>query len=155
MICIIAARSKNGVIGNKGRIPWKIPGEQKRFRQLTTGNAVIMGRRTYEEIGRPLPNRLNIVVSATKKYEGENLMTAPDLSTAIKLAGEKDIFISGGSRLYSDAIEMADIIYLTEIDVVFEGDVFFPDFDTTLFEITETEHHSGDIPYTYITYTRR
>ena len=77
MIGLIVAYTRNRVIGNKGQIPWRIKGEQRRFRELTTGNVVIMGRKSYEEIGRPLPNRFNIIVSRTEKYEDENLITVP------------------------------------------------------------------------------
>ncbi len=87
MIALIAAYSKNHVIGNQGRIPWKIKGEQKRFKELTTGNIVIMGRRSYEEIGKPLPNRTTIVISKTQKYEGENCFTCESLAEALELSG--------------------------------------------------------------------
>ncbi len=155
MIYIIAAVSRNGVIGNNGRIPWKIPGEQKRFKQLTTGNAVVMGRITYEEIGRPLPGRLNIVMSNTKNYHGENLVTVPDLQRAIQAAGEKDIYISGGSRLYRQALPFADKIYLTEIDADFEGDTFFPYFDKEDYTKETEEVFHGEIPYTYVIYSKK
>ena len=82
MLALIVAHARNRVIGRDGRLPWNIPGEQHRFRDLTMGNAVIMGRVTYEEIGRPLPGRLNIVVSRTQRYEGENLLTASSLTRA-------------------------------------------------------------------------
>ena len=100
MIALIVAYAKNRVIGNGGCIPWKIEGEQRRFKELTTGNVVIMGRRSYEEIGRPLPDRMTIVISNTIKIEGENCITAKSLAEAIELAGDKDIYISGGSKLY-------------------------------------------------------
>ena len=155
MICLIVAHTKNRVIGKDGRIPWKIPGEQKRFRELTLGNAVVMGRRTYEEIGRPLPGRLNIVVANTKKYTGENLVTAPDLSSAIQLAEGRDIFISGGRQLYKEAIEIADRMYITEIDMVTEGDTFFPEFDHSLFEKNVEAVFTTPVEYAYVTYVRK
>ena len=104
MIALIAAYAKNRVIGNKGCIPWKIKGEQKRFRELTTGNVVIMGRRSFEEIGRPLPGRTTIVVSGTRSFNGENCTTAKSLAEAIELAGNRDIYISGGARLYEEML---------------------------------------------------
>ena len=155
MICLIVAHTTNRVIGKDGRIPWKIPGEQKRFRELTTGNAVIMGRRTYEEIGRPLPNRLNIVVSRTKDFTGENLLTAPDLIAAIQLAGDRDVFVSGGRQLYREAIEIADIMYITEIDMEAEGDTFFPEFDHSLFDRTVEAVFDAPVRYSYVTYVRK
>ena len=116
MIALIVALAKNHVIGNNGYIPWKIKGEQKRFKDLTTGNVVIMGRRSFEEIGRPLPNRIIIVVSSTKEYTGENCFTVRSLQEAIELAGNKDVFISGGARLYEEALPMVEKMYITEID---------------------------------------
>lgn len=108
MIALIVAYARNRVIGNQGCIPWKIKGEQKRFKQLTTGNVVVMGRRSYEEIGKPLPNRTTIVVSSTRLFEGENCYTVNSLQEAIKLAGNRDVYISGGAGLYAEAIELVD-----------------------------------------------
>lgn len=156
MIGLIAARSKNNVIGKKGRIPWKIKGEQKQFRELTTGNVVIMGRKSYEEIGHPLPNRMNIVVSNSADYTGENLVTARSLKEAIQIAGEADVYVSGGYGLFKEALPIADKIYLTEIDMeVPDGDVFFPEFDENDFEVFIGETAGEDIKYTRTIYTRK
>ena len=155
MIALIVAYTKNQVIGNKGCIPWKIRGEQKRFRELTTGNVVIMGRRSYEEIGKPLPNRTTIVVSSTKNFDGDNCLTAKSLLEAIKLAGDKDIFISGGAKLYEEALPLVEKMYITEIDCDIEGDTYFPAFDRETFAKEINEKYDGEIPYTYVTYKRR
>lgn len=155
MIALIVAFAKNQVIGNKGCIPWKIKGEQKRFKELTTGNVVIMGRRSYEEIGRPLPNRTTIVVSGTKNFDGENCLTAKSLTEAIEFAGEKDIYISGGAKLYEEALPLVEKMYITEIEHEIEGDTYFPPFDKDLFVKEVNETYEGEIPYTYVTYTRK
>ena len=156
MISLIVAYAKNHVIGNKGCIPWRIKGEQKRFKELTTGNVVIMGRRSYEEIGHPLPNRMNIIVSNTKRFEAENCMTASSLEEAIRLAGDREIFISGGARLYEEAMPLVEKMYVTEIECEIEGDTYFPDFDKEQFDKEIVERHDeGETPYTYVTYTRR
>lgn len=155
MISLIVAYAKNHVIGNKGCIPWKIPGEQKRFKELTTGNVVVLGRISYEEIGHPLPNRTTIVVSTSKNYDGENCMTASSLEEAIRIAGDRDIFISGGFRLYQEAVSLVDQMLITEIDAVIEGDTYFPDFDEADFIKEVVQKVDGDIPYTYLTYSRR
>ncbi len=155
MIAIIVAYSQNRVIGRDGRIPWKIPGEQLRFRKLTLGNAVVMGRRTYEEIGRPLPGRLNIILSTTQRYEGENLLTAASLEEAIALAGDRDIYIAGGAKLYEEALPLADRLYITEIHRQVEGDTFFPNFDESLYEKNCEESCPEKMPYSYVTYTRK
>ena len=162
MIGLIAARSKNNVIGKKGHIPWRIEGEQKQFKELTTGNVVIMGRKTYEGIGRPLPGRTTIVVSKTHKFEGENLKTAGSVKEAVRLAqtgsdtAGKDIFFAGGYGIYKEALPLADILYITELDLVIEdGDTFFPDFDSSIFDITVGESQGNDIKYKRTIYKRR
>lgn len=123
MIALIVAYAKNRVIGNKGQIPWRIKGEQTRFKELTTGNVVIMGRRSYEEIGRPLPNRYTIVVSSTQKFEAENCSTVSSLK---------------------EAIEIVDKMYITEIDAVIEGDTYFSEFHESEWEKTIDLHVDGD-----------
>lgn len=155
MVALIVAYTKNRVIGNKGCIPWKIKGEQKRFRELTTGNVVVMGRRSYEEIGRPLPNRTTIVISNTRNFDCENCMTAKSLEEALELAGDRKVYISGGARLYEEALPFVEKMYITEIDAEIEGDTYFPMFDETLYEKVVDERVEGEIPYTYVTYTRK
>lgn len=155
MIAVIAAYSKNRVIGNNGMIPWKIKGEQKRFKELTYKNIVVMGRRTYEEIGKPLEGRKTIVISKTKKYKADNLITVSSLEEALQKAEGKDVFISGGSNLYKMALNFVDKLYITEIEKDFEGDTFFPQFDESEFEKKIEEHVDGEIPYSYVTFTRK
>ena len=155
MIALIVAYAKNRVIGNKGCIPWKIKGEQKRFKELTTGNVVIMGRCSFEEICKALPNRTTIVVSSTKEFTGENCYTVSSLEEAIQLAGNRDVFISGGAGLYEEALPIVDIMYITEIDKVIDGDTFFPQIDDADFVKEINEKFEGEISYTYVTYTRK
>ena len=155
MIALVVACSKNRVIGNNGRIPWKIPGEQKRFKELTTGHVVVMGRRSYEEIGKPLPNRTTIVVSKTKEFKGNNCHTVKSLQEAIRLAGDKDVFISGGARLYKEAIPLVEKMYITEVGLKIYGDTFFPEFQKELFNKKIEKVVNGDISYKYITYERK
>lgn len=156
MLALIVAYAENRVIGKDGKIPWRIKGEQKRFKELTTGNIVIMGRRSYEEIGHPLPNRETIVVSTTKKFDCENCRTARSLEEALSMAGtDKDIYISGGAGLYQAAVPMVDKMYVTFVEKHIEGDRYFPEFREEDF-IKETEaHFDGEIPYTYVTFTRK
>ena len=156
MVGLIVARSKNNVIGKNGQIPWRIKGEQKQFKELTTGNVVVMGRKSYEEIGHPLPNRLNIIVSKTKKYEGENLMTASSVQEAIELAGDANIYISGGYGLYKEAMPLVEKMYITEVDTVVEdGDVFFPEFNVNDFDVEIGETCGDEIKFTRTVYTRK
>lgn len=156
MIGLIVARSKNNVIGKNGEIPWKIKGEQKQFRELTTGNVVIMGRKSYEEIGHPLPNRKNIVISKTQNYSDTNLITVSSLHEAIKLGEGKDIYIAGGYGLFKEAIPLVDKMYITEVDMfIDEGDVLFPDFNADEFDVIKGETGGDDIKYTRTIYTRK
>ena len=156
MIGLIVARSQNNVIGKNGQIPWRIKGEQKQFKELTTGNVVVMGRKSYEEIGHPLPNRKTIVVSRTKQYEGENLATAGSVKEAIEMAGEQNVYISGGYGLYKEAIPFVDVMYITEVQTTIEdGDVFFPEFDENDFDKTECETGGEEIKFIRTTYTRK
>ena len=114
-----------------------------------------MGRRSYEEIGKPLPNRTTIVVSTTKNFDGENCLTAKSLMEAIRLAGNKNIYISGGARLYEEALLLVEKMYITEIDCDIEGDTYFPHFEKDQFMKEINEKNEGEIPYTYVTYTRK
>ncbi len=155
MIAIIAAVSKNNVIGNKGQIPWKIKGEQKRFKELTTGGIVVMGKRSFEEIGKPLPNRTTIVISNTVKYEFDQCFTLGSLAEAIEYAEDQDIYIAGGEQLYREALPLADRLYLTKIDLEVEGDTFFPEYEADRFQLTEEVKMEGEIPYTYLTFERK
>ena len=156
MVGLIVARSKNNVIGKNGQIPWRIKGEQKQFKELTTGNVVVMGRKSYEEIGHPLPNRKNIIVSRTKVFEGENLVTASSVEEAIAIAGDADIYIAGGYGLYKEAIPFVDKTYITEVDIVVEdGDVFFPEFSVDDFDIEIGETGGEEIHFTRTIYTRK
>lgn len=156
MIGLIVARSKNNVIGKNGEIPWKIKGEQKQFRELTTGNVVVMGRKSYEEIGHPLPNRKNIIVSKSRNFTGENLITVGSLQEAIAISRGENIYVSGGYGLFKEAIPLADKMYITEVDMVVEdGDVFFPEFDSSEFDLTIGETEGNDIKYTRTVYTRK
>ncbi|MCH5162948.1 MAG: dihydrofolate reductase [Clostridiales bacterium] len=156
MIGLIVARSKNNVIGKGGRLPWKIDGEQEQFKDLTTGNAVVFGRKTYEEIGHPLPDRMNIVVSTSSVYCGKNLTTVRSLREAINAAKGADVFICGGYMLYKEAIPLVDKMYITEIDLeIKDGDVFFPEFDKNDFLLAVGETAGGDVKYTRTVYTRK
>lgn len=165
MIALIVAYAKNKVIGRDGKIPWRIRGEQKRFKELTTGNVVVMGRCSYEEIGHPLPDRYTIVVSRTRSFQAENCATAASLQEAIRLAGEnpltkgRNIYISGGAGLYREAIDLVEKMYITEIDAAIEGDTYFPEFDEEEFVREVEQHVPTDLPdipfYDYVTYTRK
>ena len=120
MISLIVAKSKHNVIGDKGRIPWHIPNDLKRFKELTTGKTVIMGRKTFESLPKeykPLPNRINIVLSTDKTYQTNCCIVTDDLKKALRKAGsDKEVFIIGGEQVYKEGLRDADKIYVTEVD---------------------------------------
>lgn len=159
MICIIAAYDRNRLIGKEGGMPWYIPGELKRFRRLTENNVVIMGRKTFESLGKPLPGRINIVLSRNEKFEGENLYSATSLNKALEMAKEKwpdkEIYIGGGANLYRQTLDMAQALYITEIDAEFDGDTYFPDFEESKFEKKVEARYESTVSYTYVTYKRK
>lgn len=131
MISIIVAKSKNNVIGSNGSIPWNIPKDLKYFKELTEGNTVIMGRKTYESLPKdkkPLPNRINIVITRDINFTANGCMVVGSLEEAIlKIDNRKDTFIIGGSEIYKQAINFVDKIYITEINDEYEGDTYFPE----------------------------
>ena len=156
MISIIVAVAKVGAIGKEGKMPWKIPGEQRQFKDLTTGHVVVMGRTSYEEIGHPLPNRTNIVVSKTKVFSGENLYTVKSLKEAIERAGQEEIFIAGGAELFQEALPLANKIYMTYVDMeVPDADRFFPIFHEEEYKREEIEKVGGETSYLRVLYTKK
>lgn len=155
MIALIVAYAKNNVIGLNGKIPWNIKSEQKRFKDLTTNNVVIMGRKTFEEIEKPLPNRYTIVISNTKKFEYDNCTTVSSLKEALEISKGKDVYISGGYDIYKEAIDIVDKMYITEIDLDVKGDVFFPKFDESKFEKILEKTINDNVTYRYYTYTKK
>ena len=157
-IALIAAMAKNRVIGDKGGIPWAIPGEQTLFKKFTMGHAVIMGRKTYESIGQPLPGRTNIVVTRQKSYRAEGCHVVHDLAGALKCCPEDEgeAFICGGGQLYHEAIPIADRIYLTVIPRDIPGDTYFPNILAAEFRVrqSETIKAEGVEPYNFFIYER-
>lgn len=130
-VSLIAAVARNGVIGCQGDLPWHIPEDLKRFRALTMGHAVIMGRRTWESIGRPLPGRRMIVVSRQPGLTVPGAEVAASLPEALAFAeGDEDLFVIGGGEIYAQAMALADRLMLTEVDISPAGDAFFPAVDT-------------------------
>jgi len=132
MIYLIVAKSTNNVIGKDNKLLWKLSGDMKHFRETTTGHYVIMGRKTYESLDKPLPNRVNIVVTRDKTYTATGCLVTHSLEEAIELCGDSmSSFIIGGGEIYKEALDkqLVDIIYMTEVDVELEGDTHFPVLD--------------------------
>lgn len=154
-IVIIAAMAKNRIIGRDNKIPWQLPGEQKRFKEVTWGNTIIMGRKTYESIGRPLPGRRNIVVTRNPHYIAEGCETAASLENAYSLCrDDKRVFNIGGEQLYRRGMQDADTLILTILQKDIDGDTYFPEFTGADFQRVSTEEILAPIPYVIHTYKR-
>jgi dihydrofolate reductase len=156
MIKIIVAMSKNRVIGNNNELIWKLSSDLKRFKELTTGHPVVMGRKTYESIGRPLPNRRNIIITRNSEYEIEGCETVSSLEEALLLTGS-NCFIIGGGEIYKQSLELADKIYLTLVHHEFEGDTQFPELGTEWATIDTkdfTADEKNQYDYSFIEYER-
>lgn len=144
-ISIIVAAATNNVIGSDGELPWRLPEDLKRFKQLTIGKPVIMGRLTYESIGKPLPDRRNIVLSARKglNIDGCEVVDTPD--AAIRLAGgAEEVMVIGGGGVYSQMLPMADRIYMTRINATVDGDTFFPELDDNEWQVVDRVDFPAD-----------
>lgn len=144
-ISLIAALSENRVIGIKNHLPWNLPEDLKRFRTLTSGHPIIMGRKTFESIGKPLPKRENIVITRDPAYAREGIRVASSLESAIEIAragSPQEIFVIGGAEIYRLALPLADRLYLTLVSGQFEGDAFFPDWSVHAW--TETSREPGE-----------
>ena len=158
-VSLIAAIARNRVIGAGPDIPWRLPGDQQRFKRLTMGRPLIMGRKTHESIGRPLPGRRNIVVSRRKGYEAPGCEVATSCEQALAMAGDGEVFVIGGADLYQAALPRADRLHLTFVDLAAVGDVLFPEYDPADWE--EIERVDGAIdarnvhPHTFVTLVRR
>lgn len=156
-LSLIVAIAKNGVIGKDNTLPWHLPEDLKRFRALTTGHHIIMGRKTYESLGRLLPGRTTVIVSRNADYKVEGALTAGSLEAAVALCkDDNEAFIIGGAELYKDALKLANKLYITQIDLEVQGDAFFPEFDKSAWKETLREAHTSaqGLSFSYITLQR-
>jgi dihydrofolate reductase len=156
-VAIIAAVASNGVIGHRNRMPWHLPEDLKRFKQLTFGHAVIMGRRTFESIGAPLAGRDNIVITRSPDWTRSGCRAAHSLEAALAaVRGSRDAFVIGGAQVYSLALPIASRLYMTEIQRDFEGDTFFPAFDRSRWREASRESRvldgAGGFRYHFVAY---
>jgi dihydrofolate reductase len=156
-LCLIAALASNGVIGAGGGLPWRLPDDLKRFKTLTLGHPVIMGRRTWASIGRALPGRRNIVVTRRSGFAAPGAEVAASLEDAVALCGGAPLaFVIGGAELYAAALPIADALELTEIDAAFEGDTTFPAFERSAWrEVRRERHRSAEgLRFDFVRYER-
>ena len=142
-LCLIAAVARNGAIGKNNQLLVHLPGDLPRFKKLTLGCPVIMGRKTWDSIGRPLPQRRNIVITRNAAWQAAGAEAAASLTDALaSVSSEPQVFVIGGAQIYAQALPLADELALTEIDADFEGDAFFPEWDRTHFKQISHEDHS-------------
>ena len=156
-VFLVAAVAANGIIGAGNRMPWHLPEDLKHFKALTLGHPVIMGRKTHESIGKPLPGRENIVISRKPGLEIPGVSVASSLEGALALClGEPVVFVIGGGEIYRAALPLADGIVLTEIGQAFDGDTKFPDWDRAAFSESQRQSHTSadGLPYDFVLYER-
>lgn len=148
MICAVVAMAHNNVIGKSNDLPWYLPADLKHFKDLTTGQSVIMGRKTFDSImsrlGKPLPNRQNIVITRDNSYTQDGVTVAHSLEEAVELAASKDVYIIGGAQIFDLAMPKFDRLYITEIDADIDGDTYFPQIDGNKYIEVSREHHDKD-----------
>ena len=158
-IILIAAACENNVLGKDNQLIWHISEDLKRFKRLTEGHSIIMGRKTFESMPRALPKRKNIILTRNENYEAENALVAHSIVEALKLTGDDTSpFIIGGGEIYSLFLPFADSIELTRVHKNFEGDAFFPEIKNTEWKLVATEKHHSDkdetFTYSYLTYKK-
>ena len=159
-VTVIAALGRNGVIGIGNRMPWHISEDLKRFKGLTMGHPVVMGRKTFESIGKPLPGRKNIVITRSREFGAPGCTVVHSMEEALAAAdGATEVFVIGGAEIYSLALPLADRLELTDVDVAIDGDTYFPEFERSAWREVSRESRSTESPerlrYDFVTYERR
>lgn len=157
-VSLIVAVANNNVIGLNNTLPWHLSEDLKRFRALTTGHHIIMGRKTYESLNRLLPDRTTVIVTRNQDYHIEGAVIAHSLEVAIaQCQQDNEVFIIGGAELYKEALLVADKLYMTQIELEVEGDAYFPFFDTAAWQRVSYEPHiaTSGLPFSYATYVRQ
>lgn len=150
MISLIVAHDKNRVIGHENKLPWYLPGDLKYFKEQTMGKPMIMGRKTFESIGKPLPGRRNIVVTRNVFYNQEGIEVATSVEEALKLAGNvEEIMVIGGEQIFKETLPIADRLYITLIDHTFEGDTYFPKYENDWKLVSTSEPIEANDGYTF------
>lgn len=162
MISLIAAIGKNNELGKEQKLLWAMPADMKHFRETTSGHPIVMGRKTFESIGRALPNRRNVVITRDINYKADGIEIAHSLEEALKLFenSNEEVFIIGGGELYKQAIEKADKLYITRVDCETpDADTYFPEIDLNIWQETSKEDHASDeknpFPYSFVEYIKK
>lgn len=160
MITLIAAAAENNALGKNNDLIWHLPDDFKRFKAITSGHYIIMGRKTFESFPKPLPNRTHVIITRQKNYNPENCFVVNSLEKAIEICPkDEDVFVIGGGEIYQQSIVIADKIELTRVHSTFEADTFFPEIDTTIWELVQEEFHPKDekhlFDFTFQTYLKK
>jgi dihydrofolate reductase len=158
-ISVIAALAKDRVIGIENRLPWRLPEDLAHFKALTLGHPILMGRKTFESLGRPLPGRTNVVITRNPAYRPDGCLVAASIPAAIALCGEaNELFFIGGAELYAQVIPMANRLYLTEVNIEAAGDAWFPEYDRGAFKELSRESRTGEkgdaLAFDFVVYER-
>lgn len=159
-LSLIAALAKNRVIGIENRLPWKLPEDLAHFKELTLGHPILMGRKTFESLGRPLPGRRNIVITRNADYQPTGCEIATSIPAAIDLCTKaQEVFFIGGAELYKQVLPLVDRLYLTEVQIEAQGDAWFPAFDSSAFREISREAHTGEkgdpLRFDFVVYERK
>lgn len=157
----IVAASKNNCIGVNGELPWDIPEDMKFFRSTTKNKIIIMGRKTFESVGHPLPHRMNLIVTRQSEYQAKDSHVFSSIEDAIEYAKthvdkyDPEIFIIGGGEIYKQSIDLVDRIYITRIDKEIEGDAFYPDIPEDRFKLVAQSDRTEPVPFSFLTFERK
>lgn len=159
MVILIAAAAQNNALGKDNRLLWHLPDDFKRFKQLTSGHYIVMGRKTFESFPKPLPNRTHIVITRQKNYRREGCIAVQSMEEALEEAPKnQDVYVIGGGEIYALALPFADVIELTRVHANFDADAFFPEFDQSEWMLGSSEYHAADekhaVGFTFETYVR-
>ncbi len=159
MISLIAAMDKNNVIGYENDMPWSLPNDLRHFKEVTSHHTIVMGRKTYESIGRPLPNRLNIILSRSDYQTQDQVKVISSIDEIKQMAKSEEIFVIGGGTIYEQFLPFADKLYITRIEAEFEGDTYFPQFDLKDWEVIDKKpgivNEKNKHDHTFYTYSRK
>lgn len=162
IVSAIVATAKNGVIGKDNDIPWYLPADLKYFKRTTLNHHILMGRKSYQSIGKPLPKRTNVIITRDPFFISSNCLVARSIEEALEMAqnnGETEAFIIGGGQIYAQSVQYWDRLYLTKVDLEVEGTVFFPELDFSEWKLVSSESHQADekdeLDYTFLVYERK
>ncbi|MDR3428696.1 dihydrofolate reductase [Silvimonas sp.] len=158
-VALIAALGTNGVIGIENRLPWRLPDDLKRFKALTLGRPILMGRKTWDSLGRPLPGRRNLVVTRQTDWQAAGAEAYPSIEAALAACPDvESVFVIGGGEIYRQALAIADVLYLTEVALAPQGDAFFPEFDRAVWQPAQREEgvdETSGVTYAWVDYRRK